>query len=62
MLGKGEHLKDEGSRLQVVAAGATAGLISRFVDPPTMPATASIKAKANQHSSSPRPQIRRRPA
>ncbi|KAK1769672.1 mitochondrial thiamine pyrophosphate carrier 1 [Phialemonium atrogriseum] len=34
MLGKGEHLKDEGSRLQVVAAGATAGLISRFVVAP----------------------------
>ncbi|KAL7628623.1 mitochondrial thiamine pyrophosphate transporter [Parahypoxylon ruwenzoriense] len=29
-----ERLKDEGSRLQVVAAGATAGLISRFVVAP----------------------------
>jgi solute carrier family 25 thiamine pyrophosphate transporter 19 len=26
----GEHLKDEGSRRQVIIAGATAGLISRF--------------------------------
>ncbi|KAI1907451.1 mitochondrial thiamine pyrophosphate transporter [Ophidiomyces ophidiicola] len=26
----GEHLKDEGQRYQVVAAGATAGLVSRF--------------------------------
>ncbi|KAK3310586.1 mitochondrial carrier domain-containing protein [Chaetomium strumarium] len=31
---KGDHLKDEGSRLQVTAAGATAGLISRFVIAP----------------------------
>ncbi|KAB5580692.1 mitochondrial thiamine pyrophosphate carrier 1 [Coniochaeta sp. 2T2.1] len=31
---KSEHLKDEGSKLQVVAAGATAGLISRFVIAP----------------------------
>ncbi|KAK4111837.1 mitochondrial carrier [Canariomyces notabilis] len=31
---KGERLKDEGSRLQVTAAGATAGLISRFVIAP----------------------------
>jgi len=31
---KGEHLKDEGSRLQVVTAGAIAGLISRFVIAP----------------------------
>ncbi|KAL1866915.1 hypothetical protein VTK73DRAFT_4462 [Phialemonium thermophilum] len=30
----GERLKDEGSKLQVVAAGATAGLISRFVIAP----------------------------
>ncbi|KAK0511011.1 hypothetical protein JMJ35_006563 [Cladonia borealis] len=30
MSGGGEHLKDEGSRAQVVAAGAIAGLISRF--------------------------------
>ncbi|KAJ2895748.1 mitochondrial thiamine pyrophosphate carrier 1 [Zalerion maritima] len=30
----GERLKDEGSRLQVVAAGATAGLISRFIVAP----------------------------
>ncbi|KAJ9155901.1 hypothetical protein NKR19_g4322 [Coniochaeta hoffmannii] len=34
MSAKGEHLKDEGSKLQVVAAGATAGLISRFVIAP----------------------------
>ncbi|KAK3337169.1 mitochondrial carrier domain-containing protein [Cercophora scortea] len=34
MSGKGERLKDEGSRLQVTAAGATAGLISRFVIAP----------------------------
>lgn len=34
MSGKGDRLKDEGSRLQVVAAGATAGLISRFVIAP----------------------------
>ncbi|OJD10388.1 mitochondrial thiamine pyrophosphate carrier 1, partial [Emergomyces pasteurianus Ep9510] len=26
----GEHLNEEGNRLQVVAAGATAGLVSRF--------------------------------
>lgn len=26
----GEHLKDEGSRRQVILAGGTAGLISRF--------------------------------
>ncbi|KAL2137556.1 hypothetical protein VTI28DRAFT_9070 [Corynascus sepedonium] len=31
---KGEHLKDEGSRLEVTAAGATAGLIARFVIAP----------------------------
>ncbi|KAK4128822.1 mitochondrial carrier [Parathielavia appendiculata] len=31
---KGDHLKDEGSRLQVTAAGATAGLISRFIIAP----------------------------
>ncbi|KAI2618499.1 mitochondrial deoxynucleotide carrier [Hypoxylon sp. NC1633] len=30
----GQRLQDEGSRLQVVAAGATAGLISRFVVAP----------------------------
>ncbi|KAI1356859.1 mitochondrial dicarboxylate carrier protein [Xylaria sp. FL0043] len=30
----GQRLQDEGSRLQVVAAGATAGLISRFVIAP----------------------------
>lgn len=34
MSGKAERLKDEGSRLQVTAAGATAGLISRFVIAP----------------------------
>ncbi|KAL2129587.1 hypothetical protein VTI74DRAFT_7558 [Chaetomium olivicolor] len=34
MSGKGNHLKDEGSRLQVTAAGATAGLIARFVIAP----------------------------
>ena len=32
MSAKGERLKDEGSKIQVVAAGATAGLISRFVN------------------------------
>ncbi|KAF3769004.1 mitochondrial thiamine pyrophosphate carrier 1 [Cryphonectria parasitica EP155] len=31
---KGEQLKDEGSRLQVVVAGATAGMISRFIIAP----------------------------
>ncbi|KAK4145514.1 mitochondrial carrier domain-containing protein [Dichotomopilus funicola] len=31
---KGDRLKDEGSRLQVTAAGATAGLIARFVIAP----------------------------
>ncbi|KAL2154377.1 hypothetical protein VTH82DRAFT_3053 [Thermothelomyces myriococcoides] len=31
---KGEHLKDEGTRLEVTAAGATAGLIARFVIAP----------------------------
>ncbi|KAK3904839.1 mitochondrial carrier domain-containing protein [Staphylotrichum tortipilum] len=31
---KGDSLKDEGSRLQVTAAGATAGLIARFVIAP----------------------------
>lgn len=30
---KGERLKDEGSRLQVTAAGATSGLISRYALP-----------------------------
>ncbi|KAI9809001.1 MAG: mitochondrial thiamine pyrophosphate transporter [Sarcosagium campestre] len=30
MSGEEAHLKDEGSRLQVVVAGATAGLVSRF--------------------------------
>ncbi|KAL6720702.1 mitochondrial thiamine pyrophosphate transporter [Lecanora helva] len=30
MSGGGAHLKDEGSRLQVVSAGAIAGLVSRF--------------------------------
>ncbi|KAK4130461.1 mitochondrial carrier [Trichocladium antarcticum] len=34
MSGKAERLKDEGSRLQVTAAGATAGLIARFVIAP----------------------------
>ncbi|KAK3394675.1 mitochondrial carrier domain-containing protein [Podospora didyma] len=34
MSGTTERLKDEGSRLQVTAAGATAGLISRFVIAP----------------------------
>ncbi|KAK3485731.1 mitochondrial carrier domain-containing protein [Neurospora crassa] len=34
MSGKAERLKDEGSPLQVTAAGATAGLISRFVIAP----------------------------
>lgn len=34
MSGKKEHLKDEGSRLQVVVAGSTAGLISRFIVAP----------------------------
>ncbi|KAK3329667.1 mitochondrial carrier domain-containing protein [Apodospora peruviana] len=34
MSGAAAHLKDEGSRLQVTAAGATAGLISRFVIAP----------------------------
>ncbi|KAI1390237.1 mitochondrial thiamine pyrophosphate carrier 1 [Hypoxylon trugodes] len=33
-MSKSERLQDEGSRLQVVAAGATAGLISRFVIAP----------------------------
>ncbi|KAL2161509.1 hypothetical protein VTH06DRAFT_8071 [Thermothelomyces fergusii] len=31
---QGEHLKDEGTRLEVTAAGATAGLIARFVIAP----------------------------
>ncbi|KAK3300924.1 mitochondrial carrier domain-containing protein [Chaetomium fimeti] len=31
---KGDRLKDEGSRLQVTAAGATAGLVARFVIAP----------------------------
>lgn len=31
---RGGHLKDEGSRLQVVSAGAIAGLVSRFVVAP----------------------------
>ncbi|KAK5990858.1 Mitochondrial thiamine pyrophosphate carrier 1 [Cladobotryum mycophilum] len=31
---RGGHLKDEGSRLQVVSAGAVAGLVSRFVVAP----------------------------
>jgi hypothetical protein len=30
MSSKAGHLKDEGSRLQVTAAGATAGMISRY--------------------------------
>ncbi|KAG8530834.1 mitochondrial thiamine pyrophosphate transporter [Bacidia gigantensis] len=30
MSGGGEHLKDEGSKIQVVGAGAVAGLVSRF--------------------------------
>ncbi|KAK4226142.1 mitochondrial thiamine pyrophosphate carrier 1 [Podospora fimiseda] len=34
MSNKSERLKDEGSRLQVTAAGATAGLISRFIIAP----------------------------
>ncbi|KAI5861767.1 mitochondrial thiamine pyrophosphate carrier 1 [Durotheca rogersii] len=34
MSGSRERLKDEGTRLQVVAAGATSGLISRFVVAP----------------------------
>ncbi|KAK5658808.1 hypothetical protein OQA88_1620 [Cercophora sp. LCS_1] len=34
MSGKSASLKDEGSRLQVVAAGATAGLVARFVTAP----------------------------
>lgn len=34
MSGKAGRLKDEGSRLEVVAAGATAGLISRFIIAP----------------------------
>lgn len=34
MSGKTDRLKDEGSQLQVTAAGATAGLISRFVIAP----------------------------
>jgi solute carrier family 25 thiamine pyrophosphate transporter 19 len=34
---KGERLKDEGSRLQVTAAGATAGLIARYVLAPSNP-------------------------
>ncbi|KAL2257725.1 hypothetical protein VTK26DRAFT_9260 [Humicola hyalothermophila] len=34
MSDKSERLKDEGSRLQVTAAGATAGLIARFVIAP----------------------------
>ncbi|KAJ4296032.1 mitochondrial thiamine pyrophosphate transporter [Collariella sp. IMI 366227] len=33
MSGKGDRLKDEGSRLQVTAAGATAGLIARYISP-----------------------------
>lgn len=41
MSSKPEHLKDEGSKLQVVAAGATAGLISRsvLVPPSLLPHT-----------------------
>lgn len=31
MVSEKERLKDKGSKLQVVAAGATAGLISRLV-------------------------------
>ncbi|KAI9055142.1 hypothetical protein LZ554_000106 [Drepanopeziza brunnea f. sp. 'monogermtubi'] len=34
MSANGEHLKDEGSKSQVVIAGATAGLIARFVIAP----------------------------
>ncbi|EPE27159.1 Mitochondrial carrier [Glarea lozoyensis ATCC 20868] len=34
MSGTGEHLKDEGTKTQVVIAGATAGLIARFVIAP----------------------------
>ncbi|KAH8593601.1 mitochondrial thiamine pyrophosphate carrier 1 [Bisporella sp. PMI_857] len=34
MSSSGEHLKDEGSKSQVVVAGATAGLIARFVIAP----------------------------
>lgn len=34
MASHGHHLKDEGSRVQVVAAGAIAGLVSRFVVAP----------------------------
>ncbi|KAG9238264.1 mitochondrial thiamine pyrophosphate carrier 1 [Amylocarpus encephaloides] len=34
MSGTGEHLKDEGTKSQVVIAGATAGLIARFVIAP----------------------------
>ncbi|KAH8674788.1 mitochondrial thiamine pyrophosphate carrier 1 [Tricladium varicosporioides] len=34
MSGTGEHLKDEGSKSQVVIAGATAGLIARFIIAP----------------------------
>ncbi|KAL8370820.1 hypothetical protein RB595_000930 [Gaeumannomyces hyphopodioides] len=34
MSASGERLKDEGSRLQVVAAGATAGMVARFVIAP----------------------------
>jgi solute carrier family 25 thiamine pyrophosphate transporter 19 len=34
MSSQGLHLKDEGSRLQVVSAGAVAGLVSRFVIAP----------------------------
>lgn len=34
MSAKTKPLKDEGSRLEVVAAGATAGLVSRYVPVP----------------------------
>lgn len=34
---QGDRLKDEGTRLQTTAAGATAGLIARYVHPLSKP-------------------------
>ncbi|KAI8632185.1 mitochondrial dicarboxylate carrier protein [Xylariaceae sp. FL1651] len=53
----GQRLQDEGSRLQVVAAGATAGLISRFVIAPLDVVKIRLQLQSHPLSNRPSPEI-----